>query len=229
MSLNISEVHEKQNEFLTKLNVILGKQDSSIAVAFLHSPTPESTILCFASDFIIKDRFRIHLDLCYNYFETFDFHTSFSKKIEYLVQRGFSEFDSQALVDLFNEYTFRKKVDAQSFASNFLYDGDQLIKDKFVYLKFKADEDLNTFIIDSKNLYKGYGCTKRDNFNSHLLPILPNETLQEMVGPLVPNHNDKSFILDNLKDHDTYVVFELYADYSTGKRYVGKVITPDAN
>ena len=214
----------KQNEFVARLSAIIDKPASTIAIAFMAEL--DHTVLFLATEAQVKK--GINLDVKYSGFE-FDFVRPFTKGYhfeEMLASSGIADAELAELTALLDDYTFLNPAEGEFFASKFFYNEAGKIESPIVYLKFQADESLNTCVIDGKNLHKSYGFIKEDKLASLLVPAVAPATLVELKPSLIVCRPDRDFVLNRIKDKNlSEVVCEVYSDMLTGKRYAGNILS----
>lgn len=214
----------KQHEFVSRLSTILDKPDSTIAVAFLADKGVYGSFLFFATESQVKK--GLNTDVKYSCFE-FDFVYPFTKNPSLknmITSSGISTTDLAELTDLFDDYTFINPAEGKFFASKFFYNESAKINSRVVYLKFKADERLNTFFIDGKNLYRSYGFGKTEKLVELVEPAVAPNTLAYLAPNTMSKIKDKNFAMASIKAISySDVVCEIYLDMSTGNQYVGNI------
>lgn len=214
----------KQNEFAARLSAIINKPDSSIAIAFMAEL--DHTVLFLATEAQVKK--GINLEVKDSGFE-FNFVSPFMKGFhfkEMLASSGISDADLTDITVLLDDYTFLNPAEGEFFASKFFYNEAGKINSPIVYLKFQADESLNTCVIDGKNLHKSYGFIKAEKLAEILVPSLASATLVELKPSPIVCRSDRDFVLNRIKDMNlTEVVCEVYSDMLTGKRYAGNIVS----
>lgn len=213
-----------QAAFATKLSKILDKPDSSIAVVFMAALVNGGAFLFLATDSQVKK--GINLSVPSSSF-LFDFSKPFGTDKDTkanIHSSGISEQDLKDLTQLFDEYTFENPAEANFFASKFFYKDDGKIADPIVYLHFKVSDDLNTCVIDGKNLYKSYGIIRKEELVANLVKADSSNGLPELDLVAVVRNPNKDFILERIKDKDlSQVAYEVYFDMVTNKFYVGNL------
>lgn len=214
-----------QQDFTSKLSKILNNPESSIAVAFMASFVNGGAALFLFTEEQVKK--GIDLSLKSSSF-VFNFSKSFSENKEtkaIIESSAISAQDFKNLSNLFDEYTFENPAEGNFFASKFFYPDNGKIHDSIVYLHFKALDNLNTFVIDDKNLYKSYGIIKKEDLVSKVVTSGASTGLTELDLSRVVRNSNKEFVLEQLKKRDSSdVACEVFFDLATGKFYAGKIL-----
>lgn len=225
MKKNLYSGITHQNEFTSKLSTILNNPESSIAVALMASFVNGGAALFLFT----KEQVKKGIDLSVKSSSfMFDFSKPFSESKEnkaIVESSAISVQDFENLSNLFDEYTFENPAEGNFFASKFFYNDNGKIHDPIVYLHFKALDDLNTSVIDGKNLYKSYGIIKKEDLVSKVVTSGFSTVLTELTFSYVVRNSNKEFVLEQLKKRDSsYVAFEVFFDLATGKFYAGAIL-----
>ena len=158
----------KQIEFKDRLNAILERPESSIAVCYLQQSTADKFCL-----FIIPKTPKYDFTTI-----TFDFTHYFSDSpspcpefYERYMGYGLSKEDIDSLSHLLDEFTFKNRYEGAFFASKFFEPQLNLKNNKSILFKCIPDDLYNRYLIDGRYVERYYSVVTADQ----LVRLFKNE------------------------------------------------------
>jgi len=203
----------KQEEFITRMNEIVNRKNSSIAFCSLEMNGSNGYVI-LARPYTPR---RSQDRLMFNFFSSL--YTS--NDYEEYVKDGYSKEDITDLSKLLNDFSFENFYEGQFFASKFLnMSGEKL---KAYVFKLTTDEKHHEFFIDDKYLINQYSIMKKEKM-LELLPKLDINENDELIksNNFRPDNWEQNFKTSleimaewNSKsiDKTEYVVVEYYYSY----------------
>lgn len=218
----------KNHEFIERIQKILVRKDSSIAMCFITRSISDKYVIFFESYKRNSDQL------------TFSFHTSddilSEKSRARYIEEGFNKEDLDLLTDLFCDFALSNSYESAFFGSLFFVKEFREFT-PFYILKYVESEDNNRFLIDGLRLSRHYAVetiksikyalkTKTDRSNSKNTTLHPCNSyiLQDCVT--LENAIKK---MNSLPIKEELLIVEYYQDYETKKGFLKTVFKVENN
>lgn len=212
----------KNHDFIDRIQKILARANSSIAMCFMTQSITDRYVIFFESYKKNSDQL------------TFSFHTSddiFSEKSHArYIEEGFNKEDLELLTDLFSDFALSNNYESAFFGSLFFIERFRDFTPRYI-LKYIESEENNRFLIDGIKLSRHYA-VETSKAIKYALTTEANRsnnkktTLQPCNSYLLQDHvtlENAIKKLNSLPIRQDLLIAEYYQDYETNRGFLKNV------